>query len=278
MTGNPSGLSVPDLPDGVYEVYAMAYARLTQTRTGDHFMFADLHDAPMPMDYYVWILRGSQRTVLVDTGFCPDSAAERNRPLLFDPVEGLRQIGVVPELVKDVILTHLHYDHAGGIDRFPAARFHVQDAEVAYATGRCMCHRIGRLVYRLEDVVTLVRNIYAERVNFVDGDADILPGISVHLLPGHSRGMQGVSVQTPRGRVLLASDASHFYANFERNAPFAYTVDVPSTLDTYRRMQQLVASPDMIVPGHDPGVRARYGARHVNGIELIPLHLPPGQS
>jgi glyoxylase-like metal-dependent hydrolase (beta-lactamase superfamily II) len=261
---------------GVYHIYSLCYARLPERRMHENFMMAqDLHDGPMPLDYNVWIVRNAYRTLLVDTGFGPRAAAERGRPLEIDPMEALARIGIPLVGVTDVILTHMHYDHAGNLDRLPRARLHVQDKEVAFATGRCMCHAALRFPYDVEDVVNLVRCTYAERVRHHDGTSHPFPGISLHSLPGHSRGLQGVLVRTPRGAVLLASDASHFYANFARRAPFWLTVDAADTLRSHEAMLQLVKGVEFIIPGHDPRVRALYPSIVVEGVELTVLHADP---
>ncbi|HEV2512128.1 N-acyl homoserine lactonase family protein [Bosea sp. (in: a-proteobacteria)] len=262
-----------DTPE--YEVLALRYARATERRVHENFIRRDMHDGPMPLDFFVWIIRNAERTVLVDTGFGARAAAERGRPLDIDPVEALARIGIAAESVEQIILTHLHYDHAGNIDRFPKATLHVQDAEVAYATGRCMCHRVMRFPFDVEDVVAFVRSTYAGRACFHDGDAELFPGISLHLLPGHSKGLQAVRVNTARGPILLASDVSHYYANYRDDMPFALTIDVGQSLDSYRRMRTLVAGDSHIIPGHDPLVNELYPRETVNGIELVQLHLPP---
>ncbi len=261
--------------DGVYQIYSLCYARAPERKVHENFMYRDMHDGPMPLDFNVWIVRNAFRTVLVDTGFGRRAAGERQWPLDFDPIEALAQLRIDPDTIEDVVISHLHFDHAGNLDRFAKARFHVQDAEVAFATGRCMCEAHLRRPVDIEDVVTLVRHTYAERVCFHSGDANILPGISVHALPGHSLGLQGVRVVTPRGPVLLASDASHYYANFLRRAPFALTVDAPETLRSYGRMMELAGTIERIIPGHDPRVRELYPTCAINGVKLLALHEVP---
>ena len=159
-----------------YEVFAIRYATHERTRN-DNFIFRDAHDGPMPIDFFVWVLRSSERTILVDTGFNETAAKARQRQLLRHPVDGLKAVGVDAASVRDVVLTHLHYDHAGNIGAFPAATFHVQEAEVNYATGRCMCYEPMRHAYSVDDVVDVVRNVYADRVCFHNGDATIAPGV-----------------------------------------------------------------------------------------------------
>lgn len=261
--------------DAVYHAYAMRYASVATRRVHDNFINRDMHDGPMPLDYYVWILRNRHRTILVDTGFGPRVAAQRQRARDFDPIDTLRQIGVDPDAIEDVIVTHLHYDHAGNIDRFAKARFHVQDAEAAFATGRCMCEGIFRFPFDVEDIVAFVRHTFAERVSFHDGDAAPLPGISLHILPGHSKGLQAVRVMTPRGPIVLASDCCHFYANLLRRSPFVLTIDAEATMRSYDRLAGLAGGIDRIVPGHDPKVRRLYPEHQVGGISLAALHETP---
>jgi glyoxylase-like metal-dependent hydrolase (beta-lactamase superfamily II) len=261
--------------DDVYHVYALRFASLARN-VRENFLITDLHDGPMPLDYYVWILRGTSRTVLVDTGFGAEAAARRGRKRELDPIDALGRLGVEPNEIADVIISHLHYDHAGNLGRLGKARFHIQDREVAFATGRCMCDAFHRFPFDVEDVVSFVRHTYADRVRFHDGDADPLPGISLHLLPGHTAGIQAVRVNTPRGAVVLASDVSHYYANFMRRSPFQLTVDTAATLKSYDRLVALAdGKVDRIVPGHDPWVRQLYPSYEWNGISLSALHEIP---
>ncbi|MEO8203753.1 MAG: N-acyl homoserine lactonase family protein [Betaproteobacteria bacterium] len=242
-----------------YEVYAIKYAH-HERRSRENFLGGDAHDVPMPLDYFVWLLRGDGREILVDTGFSAAMATKRKRNHLRCPAEGLRLLGVDAAGVRDVIVTHLHYDHAGNFDLFPAADFHIQDRELNYATGRYMCHECFRGAYEEEDVVSLVRRVYAGRVKFHDGDVEVAPGVSVHLIGGHTMGIQAVRVHTRRGWVVLASDASHFYANMEETRPFPIIFSVAEMVDGYARLRALADSPEHIIPGHDPLVMARYPA------------------
>jgi glyoxylase-like metal-dependent hydrolase (beta-lactamase superfamily II) len=242
-----------------YEVYAIKYAHHDR-RSSENFLGGDPHDAPMPLDYFVWLIRGAGREIVVDTGFSAAMAAKRGRNHLRCPSDGLRLLGVDAASVRDVIVTHLHYDHAGNLDVFPNAVFHIQDREVNYATGRYMCHDCFRGAYEVEDVVSLVRRVYACRVSFHAGDGEVAPGVSVHLIGGHTMGIQSVRVMTKRGWVVLASDASHFYANMEQVRPFPIVWSVAEMVESYARLRALAESPAHVIPGHDPLVMARYPA------------------
>jgi glyoxylase-like metal-dependent hydrolase (beta-lactamase superfamily II) len=262
--------------DGIYQIYLMRYARGTGRRVHENVMFRDMHDGPMPIDYNLWIIHNDHRTILVDTGFSERAAKERQRQLDFDPIIALGKLGIDPDTLEDVILTHLHYDHAGNLDRFAKARIHVQDAEVSFATGRCMCEPYLRWPFDVEDIVALMRRNYAGRLQFHDGDTAPFPGIRLYHLPGHAKGLQAVHVMTPRGPVLLASDSTHYYANFLRPSPFILTLDLQETLKTYHKLLDLMGGDvQRIIPGHDPKVRRFYPQYEFGGIELTALHEQP---
>ena len=243
----------------LYEVYAIKYAH-HERRASENFIGGDPHDGPMPLDYFVWLVRGGGRDIVVDTGFSAAMARKRGREHLRCPTEGLKLLGVDAREVKDVVITHLHYDHVGNFDLFPAATLHLQDLEMGYATGRYMCDDCFRGAFEVEDVVGMVRRVYAGRVRFHDGDAELCAGVSLHLIGGHTMGLQALRVATRRGWVVLASDATHFYANMEQVRPFPIVWSVAGMVDGYRKLKALADSPGHIIPGHDPLVLERYRA------------------
>jgi len=242
-----------------YRVYALKYAERIGRRA-EHFLGGDPHDAPHPMDYFVWAIVGEGRAYVVDTGFEHAEGVARGRKVLRTASEALAAIGVDSAMATDVIVTHLHYDHVGGFNQFPAARYHLQDKEMAYATGRHMAHRAIAHAYTADQVAGMVRHVFAGRVAFHDGDTELAPGISLHLLGGHTMGMQAVRVHTRLGWIVLASDAAHYYENFETGRPFYIVHDLGAVLDGYARLKALASDPRLVVPGHDPLVCKYYTA------------------
>ena len=242
-----------------YEVYAIRYAR-HERRARDNFIGGDEHDGPMPLDYFVWLIRGEDHAFVVDTGFDAEMAKLRGRQLTSPVEDGLAALGVDPASVEDVIVTHMHYDHAGNHRLFPRARYHLQDAEMDFCTGRYMCHGALRQAYAADDVAEMVRKVFDGRVAFHAGDDDLAPGLSLHHLGGHTRGLQAVRVWTRRGWLVLASDAAHLYANIDQGRPFPIVQDVAAMLEGHRTLRRLASADDLVIPGHDPLVLQRFPA------------------
>jgi glyoxylase-like metal-dependent hydrolase (beta-lactamase superfamily II) len=222
------------MPNAPYRIYAVRYAHRACT-TSEAF-YGDYHRAPMTMDYFVWALTNGRDTVVVDLGFTEAVGTRRGRQFLRCPGKGLSEIGVEAASVKHVILSHFHYDHVGNYALFPNATFYSVE---------------------VEDVCALVRLNYARRMQIVDGSREIEPGIAVHHVGGHTAGMQIVTVAHAKGQAVVASDASHYYRNFEENIPFNTLQDLPRMYSAFGKIRELASSPDLVLPGHDPLVLER---------------------
>ena len=260
-----------------YELFALRYAT-REARRGEHFIGGDPHDGPMPMDYFVWVARNADRAVVIDIGFTAESGGKRGRRLERCPIDSLALLGVDPATVEDVILTHMHYDHVGNFDKFPVARFHLQEPEMHYAVGRYMRHKQLAKSFEPEDVCGMVRLNFDGRVVYHNGAAEVADGIGVVPTGGHSAGLQFVTVNTRRGVVVLASDVTHFYENMETQRPFTVALHVGDMLEAFDTLRAHAASAEPIVPGHDPLVMRRYPppSAELEGI-AVRLDVPPAQ-
>lgn len=257
-----------------WEVYAIKYADRNARTRADSFLFDDNHDAAHAMDYFMWLLKRGSQVILVDTGYDSDEAAARGRPIRLDPATALAPFNLRPEDVDDIVVTHLHYDHAGGLHLFPNARLHLQAAEMAFATGPCMCHDVLRMPFTAAHVCEAVTRLYSGKLTFYDGDAEVAEGVTAHCIGGHSRGLQCVRVRTQAGWLVLASDASHFYENVFARKPFPIVVDLQNMLDGFDRLEQLASAPGLIVPGHDPLVRDYFASvldDHIFRLDVGPM-------
>lgn len=238
-----------------YEVLALKYAE-TIRPSRDFYISQDPHDGPLPISYFLWVVRNEERTIVIDTGFEEAAAAARGRNLLRHPVAALKAVGIEAPEVETVILTHLHYDHAGTARSFPNAEFIIQEREVSFATGKAMRFPPCRMPFDVENVIDVVRANFSSRVRFVDGDREVAPGVWVHLIGGHSTGLQVVRVDTAVGPLVLASDAVHFYDNITLANPFPIVACLPDMCAGHERIFELGAERHRVVPGHDPLVES----------------------
>ncbi|HET7627995.1 MAG TPA: N-acyl homoserine lactonase family protein [Bacillales bacterium] len=244
-----------------YEVYAIKYAT-REAKASDHFHGnPDPHeDYSMPMDYFVWAVKSEQHTVVIDAGFNEEVAKQRKREFLRCPVKTLETIGVKADEVPYVIITHMHYDHIGNLEKFPKANFVVQEAEMAFWTGKFASRPQFKHTVEVSDVVHMVTENFEGRVQFVSGVKEILPGLTVHQAGGHSAGLQFVKVATKNGPVILTSDVSHFYKNLEEDRPFTVVHDLAGMYEAFDRVRAASDADTIIVPGHDPEVIKRFPA------------------
>jgi glyoxylase-like metal-dependent hydrolase (beta-lactamase superfamily II) len=245
--------------EDIHEIYAIKYGHHSR-RSPVNFIGGDPHDILQPLDFFVWAIVGPSGTIVVDTGYDEAMAEARQREITKPVRDGLAALGVAPDSVKNVIISHLHYDHCGNHDLFPQARYHLQDCEMAYATGRCMCHQALRLPFDVEDVTAMVRKVFTGRVAFHDGEDEVVPGVTVHHIGGHSKGLQSVRVKTRLGYVVIAADATHLYAHINEGRVFPLVYNVGEVLEGYETLKKLASSPKYVVPGHDPAVLTHYPA------------------
>ena len=246
------------MSDDIHEVYAVRYAHHSGRNASMNFIGGDPHQASQDLAFYVWAIVGPHGTIVVDTGFDEAMAKKRERAILKPVAEALKSAGIQPDRVDHVIISHLHYDHCGNYDVFPKARYHLQDCEMNFATGRCMCDEKMRVAFEADDVTAMVRKVFADRVIFHEGDEEVVPGVSVHHIGGHSKGLQAVRVKTKRGNVVLASDSSHLYAHLNERKVFPITYNADDAIKGYARLEALASSRAHVIPGHDPKVLELY--------------------
>ncbi|GIR51197.1 MAG: hypothetical protein CM15mP60_2580 [Alphaproteobacteria bacterium] len=187
------------MTDMLWEVFAVKYADRNNRMRVESFILDPAHDQPHPMDYFVWVLKAGERVIMVDTGYDHTEAKRRGREILRQPVKAIEALGLGAEDVDDIIVTHLHYDHAGCLGDFPRAKIHIHPVEMAYATGPCMCEDALRMPFTGAHICDAVTALYSGRVRFTAEDDVVADGVTVHRIGGHSKGLQAVRVKTAAG-------------------------------------------------------------------------------
>ncbi|MBW8764562.1 MAG: N-acyl homoserine lactonase family protein [Microbacterium sp.] len=259
----------------VWQVWAVRTAS-AQRPARDNYLYPAERSGTEPIDFIVFVASCGDELVVIDTGFSREAGERRGRELELSAADAVRAVGLEPGSVRTVVLSHLHYDHAGNVDDFPDAQVVLQRAELEYAAGPAMRHHRLSHFFEVDDVVTVIRRLFAGTVTAVDGRHDVAPGFELHLVAGHTRGLQVARIHTERGWIVLACDGVHYFDNIAGRNPFPALVDLEQVLDGYERIEALADSPAHIVPGHDPQLFTRYDlvasdAGHV----IAALHTSP---
>lgn len=250
--------------DALYEVVIARYGTRTTTRNEVYLNHPLYHepDGPIGMDYFVWVIRNAQRTILVDTGFSTSGGDKRARTMLVHPTEIWRELGIEPDSAPPIVLTHAHYDHTGNLAHFPQSRILVAQSELDFWSGP-HAHRVLFHHSVEDDELDGLRAAQAEgRVDVFTGSHDLAPGVEVIEVGGHTPGQSVVLVQTSAGPVLLASDAVHYLEELDRDMLFTSVADLPAMYAGFDTVSAMRADGRVahLVPGHDPGTLALFPA------------------
>lgn len=254
-------------PD-TFEVLAVRYGRLHATKASLTYRFSSygVPDAPQDLDYFFYVLRGGGRTILVDTGFDLEAAAEKGRICMVPPRDALTQLGIDPAEIDQLLITHFHWDHIGDLSLAPNAEILVPQAELDFWERPVSRHP---LFFEHTDPDGLSQVLAAARTGRakpLPEDGVIAPGLRSETVGGHAAGQQILHVETEDGPVVLASDAVHLYEEYELERPFNVIVDLGQVVEAYAKLKELERSRGVtMVPGHDPEVANRHHA--VAGLE-----------
>jgi glyoxylase-like metal-dependent hydrolase (beta-lactamase superfamily II) len=247
-----------------YRIYTLYYGKRDAT-TADYFL-DDTSNIPIGMGYYLWVATNDEHTVVIDLGYHPDVGRHRGRTLVRHPAELLDKIQVDPKTVQHAIVTHLHWDHVGGYALFPNARFYLQERELHFWTSSHLPEWQSSL--EEEELLAVVRLHFRGQLGLCEGSREIVPGITVHHVGGHTMGSQIVQVETARGTAVVASDAAKLYRNVIEDIPQSHSHSVADQRRGYALIKRLASAEELIIPGHDPEVMRRLPI-YTEGIALL---------
>jgi len=246
----------------IYEIYALKYAG-PFTSSMAFVLWNEGWDRQIERNYYVWAIKGSEGWTIVDTGTGVSMASQRQLSRYVNPVEILARMGINGDNVSTVILTHIHFDHAGGIemfpDAFPKAKFYVQRKEFDFWINSPFAKRKpcqARTDMEAKRAIGALKG--TDRLVIVNGDRKIIPGVELLLAPGHTVGLQTVAVNTARGTAIIASDCAHVARSFKEDIPSCLIMDMVGWLVSYDKLRGRASSIDLIFPGHDTGMLTDY--------------------
>ena len=256
--------------DTTYEVIAVRYGTRTSTKAEIYLNYSTYGepDEPLGMDYYCWVARNATRTVVIDTGFGPEGGARRRRTTLVPPVAALARLGIDAATVRQVIVTHAHYDHIGNLAAFPAAEVIIARREFEFWTGPYA--RRQQFAWSTESAeLAHLNDVHRQgRLTAVEGTYAVAPGIELLTVGGHTPGQVILLVAVEGGgQAVLASDAVHYYEEIERDRPFAFVADLEAMYRGFDLLKEITAEPGrVLVPGHDPEVMGRFAP--LDGVPL----------
>jgi glyoxylase-like metal-dependent hydrolase (beta-lactamase superfamily II) len=243
-----------------YEVYALKYIDEGKFSAKDAIVGGSDKDSVDCGDM-IWLLKGSNgKNILVDAGNIDSSKGLPKSYLRPDLV--LQQIGVSPLDISDVILTHPHYDHIGGINLFPKAKIWMQEDDFNYFVGRAWQENGDSIGFQKNDVRNLIEINLQRRLKLIKGDnIEIFPGIRVFIGSKHTFENQYLMVNSNSlKKIIIASDAVWFYPNLKNLLPIptTYCHDPKAYVNAMKRMKTLIQDQDLIIPGHDNLVFSKF--------------------
>ena len=203
---------------------------------------------------FFYLVQDEDRTVLVDTGVAQEDNAFNAglvQPPELHPIRQLEARGVKPDDVDAVILTHLHWDHfAPHVERFTNAQVYVNAKELDVALNPPHPW-FGKFIYQ-----DTVRKMHVEgKLHVLNGDQEVLPGISVMQTGGHTAGGQSVIVQTASGPAVLTGDVCFTYRNLEEDVPGGFNSNL---MECFSGLEKIRRIGGIVMPSHDPLLLERY--------------------
>lgn len=242
----------------MYEIYPLKIGQATEEEP--RIFYLGSCKKRITVYQYMWLIKGNGNLVLVDTGFTreagqsfnPDVKQEKEE----EPLKQLSSLGIKPEEISSIILTHGHWDHLSPtVFAFSNARVYLQERELLSLT-KPSHPWFTEFVFK--DVIRKLTDDCKRRLRIIAGDKEILPGIRLFWTGGHTPGHQSVAVNTKAGKVILTGDVVFTYRNIEKDIPVGFNCNLE---DCFQAMKRIRKEADIVIPGHDPRVLEKYNLK-----------------
>lgn len=245
-----------------YRAYAVRYADREMRLSECYYAWPSygVPDAPVTMSYFFWVLEprhDDSGPIVVDTGFAPERGVGRIPRITTR--EGLALLGIDPDRVQRLLISHMHYDHIGNLHLFPQARITIAGRDYEFWARDPVAKRLQFADHTDWNGVELLRQAQADgRLEMIEGETEIAPGVTALDVGGHSPGQLIFDVAGEDGDIALASDAIHYYDELDDDRPFLVFSDLADVYRAYDRLRERVATGAALVAGHDPAVMQRF--------------------
>ncbi|MFQ5739816.1 MAG: MBL fold metallo-hydrolase [Acidobacteriota bacterium] len=240
-----------------YQVFALEYGRSLYSEA--RAIRGGSRRRAVSFGWMFWLIQGRGRTVLVDTGVeDPEVARLKGISGYTQPVKRLGQLSIIPSQVTDVVLTHGHWDHMGGLGSYRKARIWMQAREFHYAQSILSREHPSARGMKWEHLQQLLKAKEEGRLSLISGNGTLAPGIALVGDASHTPGSQYVRVETRDGAVVLAGDVAYQYQNIQWHRATGSAIDPAANLVSIANMARTAASPFFVIPGHDPRIMSRF--------------------
>jgi glyoxylase-like metal-dependent hydrolase (beta-lactamase superfamily II) len=253
-------LNAKSQTNSTYEIFALKFAeRTNKTAVSDIAVGSSSTDS-VNVCFMYWLLKGNNgKIILVDAGFTDDMKINSKFITWSAPEKKLSELKIKPEEVTDIILTHPHWDHIGGISLYPNAHIWMQSNDYNYFVNDAWQKGGNNSGFNKTDVIKVVEKNLENKLTLLKGDSvEILPGIKVFIGSKHTFESQFVLVNSKSEKVIIASDCAWYYYNLSSLLPIPVTHDANAYTENMKRMKSMVDKQDMIIPGHDPLVFSKF--------------------
>lgn len=232
------------------KVYAVKYG---MSNYPSKFIFASRSGGSEKFGWMCYLVQYNGRNILIDAGFTDKGKVEKFRLDYKAPAELLKSIGVNPEDIDDIVVTHFHFDHAEGITAFPNANIIVQKWELEEMEKNPLLKDYLNKKKEDEQIITFVNDYRIDNV------------VVVERISGHTKGSCSVKIANRKQIIFLPGDEVYLSKNYRYNSPSGTFYDYKNIREYTRQLYKLSLVPGIkIYPFHDP-----YIVKKNTGIKLL---------